>query len=88
MNIILTPEQERFIQGKLQTGKYRNAQELLELAFKLLDEYDQADAEWINSVRTKIDAAIATSEHTPPIDGKTFINQILAQFQQVREAQE
>ena len=88
MNIILTPEQERFIQAKLQTGKYRNAQELLELAFRLLDEYEKADAEWINSVRTKIDAAITTSEKTPPIDGKTFVNQILEQFQQVREAQE
>jgi len=88
MSIILTPEQEKFIQAKLQTGKYRNAQELLALAFKLLDEYEQADAEWINSVRTKIDAAITTSEQTPPIDGKTFINKILEQFQQVREAQE
>lgn len=83
MSIILTPEQEKFIQAKLQTGKYRNAQELLAVAFRLLDEYEQADAEWINSVRTKIDAAIATSEQTPPIDGKTFVNQILNQFQAV-----
>jgi antitoxin ParD1/3/4 len=43
----------------------------------------QADAEWINSVRATIDAAIAISEKTPPIDGKTFVNQILAQFQQI-----
>jgi antitoxin ParD1/3/4 len=84
MSIILTPEQERFIQAKLQTGKYRNAQELFELAFKLLDEYEHADAEWINSVRTKIDAAI--SAQTLPIDGKTFVNQILEHFQQVRKA--
>ncbi|MFK0734937.1 MAG: type II toxin-antitoxin system ParD family antitoxin [Gloeotrichia echinulata GP01] len=88
MSIILTPEQEQFIQAKLQTGKYRNAQELLELAFRLLDEYEQADADWINSVRTKVDAAIAMSEHTRPIDGRSFVNQILEHFQQVREAQE
>ncbi|MBR8832889.1 MAG: type II toxin-antitoxin system ParD family antitoxin [Stigonema ocellatum SAG 48.90 = DSM 106950] len=88
MNIILTPKQEKFIQAKLQTGKYRNAEEVLELAFRLLDEYEQADAEWINSVEEKIDAAIAMSVQTPPIDGKTFVNQILEHFQQVREAQE
>ena len=58
MNIILTLKQEEFIQAKLQTGKYRNVEEVLELAFRLLDEYDQADTEWINSVREKIDAAI------------------------------
>jgi antitoxin ParD1/3/4 len=80
MSTILTPKQEKFIQAKLQTGKYRNAEELLELAFRLLDKYEQADADWINSVREKIDAAIATSEQTPPIDGKTFINQIMTQF--------
>ncbi len=59
MNTTLTAEQEKFIQAKLQTGKYRNAEELLELAFKLLDEYEQGDADWINSVREKIDAAMS-----------------------------
>ncbi|MBD2776547.1 ribbon-helix-helix domain-containing protein [Iningainema tapete] len=88
MSITLTPQQEKFIQAKLLSGKYHNAEEVLELAFRLLDEYEQADADWINSVREKIDAAVAISEHTPPIDGKTFVNQILKHFQQVREASE
>ncbi|BAZ12919.1 hypothetical protein NIES4071_47530 [Calothrix sp. NIES-4071] len=88
MSIILTQEQEQFIQAKLQTGKYRTAQEILEFAFRLLDEYEQADSDWINSARQKIDAAVAASVHTPPVDGKTFVNQILEQFQQVRERQE
>lgn len=88
MSITLTPEQEQFIQAKLLTGKYRNAQEVLEVALRLLDEYEQSDIEWINTVRSKVDAAITASENTPPIDGETFVNQILARFQQAREAQE
>lgn len=88
MSITLTPEQEQFIQAKLLTGKYRNAQEVLEIALRLLDEYEQSDIEWINSVRAKVDAAIAASQNTPPLDGETFVNQILARFQQAREAQE
>lgn len=88
MSILFTPEQEKFIQAKLQTGKYRNAEEVLEFAFRLLDGYEQADVDWINSVREKIDAAMAMSVQTPPIDGKTFVNQMLDHFQQVREAQE
>lgn len=48
MSIILTQEQEQFIQFLLQTGKYRTAQEILEFAFKLLDKYEQADSDWIN----------------------------------------
>ncbi len=38
MKINLTPDQERFIQTKLQTGKYRSAEEVLEIVLRLLDE--------------------------------------------------
>ncbi|MDM9385113.1 hypothetical protein QUB80_31135 [Chlorogloeopsis sp. ULAP01] len=43
----------------------------------MLDAYDRAETEWVEDVREKIDAAIAQSEHTPPVDGETFVNQIL-----------
>lgn len=88
MSISLTPDQERFIQAKLQAGKYRSAQEVLEVALRLLDEYDRANAEWVEDVREKIDAAISASNHTPPIDGEAFVNQILKRFEQARQAQE
>ncbi|MHC5934854.1 ribbon-helix-helix domain-containing protein [Nostoc sp.] len=80
MSISLTPDQERFIQTKLQAGKYNSAKEALEIALGLLDEYDRADAEWIETVREKIDAAILASDQTPPIDGETFVNQVLERF--------
>ncbi|MEH1926755.1 ribbon-helix-helix domain-containing protein [Nostoc sp.] len=82
MSISLTPDQERFIQTKLQAGKYRSAEEALEIALRLLDEYDRADTEWIEAVREKIDAAILASDQTPPIDGETFVNQIIERFRQ------
>jgi hypothetical protein len=44
-----------------------------EVALRLLDEYDRADRQWLDRVRVKIDAAVAMSENTPPIDGETFI---------------
>lgn len=88
MSISLTPDQERFIQTKLQAGKYHSAEEVLEIALRLLDEYDRAEAEWVEDVREKIDAAIAASDLALPIDGETFVNQILERFQQVRQAQE
>jgi ferritin len=49
-----------------------------------LAEEQQADPVWVEDVRTKIDAAISASEQTPPIDGETFINQILERFQRNR----
>lgn len=88
MSIILTPEQERFIQTKLETGKYHSAQEIIEIALRLLDECDRAsaDAKWIEDVREKIDAAISASNHTPPVDGEAFVNQILERFRQAHQA--
>jgi antitoxin ParD1/3/4 len=79
-NISLTPDRERLIQTKLKAGKYRSAEEVLEIALRLLDEYDRAEAEWVEDVKEKIDEAIAVSEHNPPIDGETFVNQILKRF--------
>ena len=80
MDISLTSEQETFIGNKLKAGKYRNVEEILEVALKLLDEYDRSYAEWKKDVKNKIDEAIATSEHTPPIEGEKFINEIVARF--------
>ena len=77
MSITLTTNQENFIQTKLQTGKYQSAEEVLEIALRLLDEYDRSDAEWVDDVRHKIDDAIEFSKHTPPIDGEAFVDQIL-----------
>lgn len=82
MSISLTPDQERFIQTKLEAGKYQSVEEVLEIALRLLDEYDRSEAEWVEDVRAKIDAAIEASSHTAPIDGETFVNSILERFQQ------
>jgi antitoxin ParD1/3/4 len=85
MSISLTPDQERFVQTKLQAGKYRSVEEILEIALRLLDEYDRTEAEWVEDVREKIDAAIAASEHTPSIENETFVNQILERFRQAQK---
>ena len=61
MGISLTSNQERFVQTKLEEGKYQSAEEVIGLALKLLDEYEQSDAEWAKAVGRKIDEAIAHS---------------------------
>jgi hypothetical protein len=46
-----------------------------------LEEEQQAENVWVEDVRSKVDAAILASERTPPLDGETFVNQILERFQ-------
>ncbi|NER98809.1 MAG: transcriptional regulator [Symploca sp. SIO1B1] len=86
MSTSVTPDQERFIQTKLQTGKYRSAEEVLEIALRLLDEYDRSEAEWVEDIRAKIDAAVVASEHTDPVDGETFVNGILERFAESKQS--
>ena len=80
MNIALTPEQQHLIQAKLKTGKYQSSQQIIEIALRLLEEYEQAESEWSRNVRVKIQAAIEASEHTPLVDGEAFINGIIERF--------
>ncbi|WP_019502585.1 type II toxin-antitoxin system ParD family antitoxin [Pseudanabaena sp. PCC 6802] len=81
MSISLPPAQEHFIQSKIQAGKYRSAEEVLEILLRLLDEYDRYNLKWVEDTRRKIEEAVAVSNHTAPIDGETFVHQILERFQ-------
>ncbi len=85
MNISLTQQQENIIKRQVQTGKYHSPEEVIEVALQLLDEYEQTDAEWIEYIRQKIDDAIVESEKSPPVDGETFINQIIDRFQNIHK---
>ena len=78
MTIQLTPAQAQLIHNKLQTGQYQSVEEILEIAFRLLEEYESEDAAWLEIVRAKINAAYETT--APPIDGSTFITQLRQRF--------
>lgn len=80
MSISLSTDQECFIQAKLQSGKYQSAEEVIEVALRLLDEYERSDAEWVESVRAKVDVAIEASNTVPLVNGETFVNGILERF--------
>ena len=81
ISLILPPPQFLESQRQLRTGKYRSAEEILEIALRLFDECDHAESQWIQSVRAKIDAAIEAADHTDPVDGETFGDGILDRFQ-------
>jgi antitoxin ParD1/3/4 len=85
MSINLTSDQEKLIESKLKSGKYQTPEQVVSTALRLLDEWERAEAEWAEDVGSKIDAAISAAEENPPIDGATFINEILERFKQANE---
>ena len=42
MNVSLTPELEKFVSAKVETGRYTSASEVVREALRLLEEHDQA----------------------------------------------
>jgi antitoxin ParD1/3/4 len=44
MNVSLTPHLEKFVQGKVEKGRYNSASEVVREALRLLEEYDKARA--------------------------------------------
>jgi antitoxin ParD1/3/4 len=46
MSIILKPEQEKFIQQKVQTGQYQDADSVIIEAFQLLENRDKEYQKW------------------------------------------
>jgi len=46
MNVSLTPELERFVQGKVQSGLYNNASEVVREGLRLLKETDDVRLRW------------------------------------------
>ena len=46
MNISLTPELEKFVDGKIESGVYNNASEVIRESLRLLQEQDEMRVEW------------------------------------------
>jgi antitoxin ParD1/3/4 len=72
MTITLQPQQERFIQAQLASGRYTNAADTITEALHLLEKRKHCDR-WVEDLRIKIDIAAAQSDRGEDIDGETAI---------------
>lgn len=86
MNIELKPEHEQFIQAQIASGKFTNADEVIDVAFQLLEKINSEYAQWVEETRQKVDVAIAEIERGEVLDGETVVMEILEKFQKAREA--
>lgn len=84
MKITLKPEQERFIQTQINSGKFTNADQVIDLAFQLLEKLNTEYQEWIIETRQKVDIAITELDNGEGLDGETVVNDILDRFKQAR----
>lgn len=83
--LTITPEHEKLIQNHLDTGRYGNAEEVLEIALQLLARLDTEHQAWIEETRQQIAIGIAELDRGEGIDGATAMEGYLQQFQAARQ---
>ena len=76
MNLTLTPEQAQIIQAQIQSGRFTNPEEAIELALHLLERSNESYAEWVEETRQKIQVAVDQVDRGEWVDGETAIAQL------------
>jgi len=70
MNISLTPELERLVSEKVQTGRYASASEVIREGLRLLEEQDQLKQRRLAEVRQKIDRGLEQLDRGQGVPGE------------------
>ena len=65
MNISLTPHLEEVVKGKVESGLYNSASEVMREALRLLEERDQLRTLRLEALRREIQKGIDSGEATP-----------------------
>ena len=65
MNISLTPHFDALVKGKVESGLYNSASEVMRDALRLLEERDQLRALRLEEVRREIQKGVNSGDATP-----------------------
>ena len=72
MNVSLTAEREKFVDGKVESGLYNNASEVVREGLRLLKEHDEIRVKW----REQIERGWLESQRAEVVDGPKAMAEI------------
>ena len=73
MNVSLTPELEKFVSAKVQTGRYNSASEVVREALRFLEEHERARAAQLGEFNKELGrrlAALDRGQHVDPDEAR------------------
>ena len=68
MNVSLTPELEKFVADKVESGRYNSASEVVREALRLLEEHDQARSAQIDAFNKELGHRLASLDRGEKAD--------------------
>ncbi len=86
MSITLNPEQETIVDNLIATGSFQTADEVLQVALKLLEKERQSYQAWVIETREKVREGIESLDRGEGVDGETVVNDLLAKLRQAKES--
>jgi antitoxin ParD1/3/4 len=70
MNVSLTPELDRFVAAKVESGRYNSASEVVREALRLLEEYDRTRASQLAAFNQELGTRLASLDHGEHVAGE------------------
>ena len=68
MNVSLTPELERFVQAKVESGRYNSASEVIREALRLLEDHERARAAQLAEFNQELSRRLARLDRGERVD--------------------
>jgi antitoxin ParD1/3/4 len=85
MSITLNTEQETIVANLIATGSFQTADEVLQVALKLLEQERQSYQAWVVQTRGLVQEGIESLDRGEGVDGETVVNDLLAKLRQAKE---
>lgn len=76
MNVSLTPELEKYIQDKVESGRYTSASEVVREALRLMEQKEQEREQALKEFRARLDEGLAEFDRGEWIDGEEVFRRI------------
>jgi antitoxin ParD1/3/4 len=80
MSITLNPEQETIIANLIATGGFQTADEVLQVALKLLEQERHYYQLWLTETHEQVKEGIESLDRGEGVDGETVVNDLLAKL--------
>ena len=86
MTIQLKPEQEKFIEAQVASGKYNSPEEVMDKMFLVFERLQSEYEEWLAETRAKIEEGIESLDRGEGVDGETVVARLRDKLRQTRES--
>jgi antitoxin ParD1/3/4 len=85
MNVSLTPELEKFVSAKVESGRYNSASEVVREALRLLEEHDSARAAQLLEFNEELGRRLANLDRGEVVDPAAARARLLRKSEQRRK---